>query len=471
MNPRQELLRQLPAVGILVDEARSRLESLAEADGRLLGFLARRMLDEHRRRLIAGEASQPPSLGECVDGLGDALEAWRGSSTCRVVNASGVVLHSGLGRAVLPQAAVDALKGGGRYALLEVDKEEGKRRKRDAFCEELLCELTGAEAALVVNNNAAATLLILRAMAKDREVIVSRSQMIEIGGSYRLPDVFETSGARLREVGTTNRSRVSDYEEAMCEETGALMLVHTSNYRIVGFTKHVDIEEMVALGKRKELPVIHDLGSGCIIDLVPHGVDDEPPVQHSVATGADVVCFSGDKLIGGPQSGIIVGKKESIERIRRDAMARAMRIDKLTCMALETTLKLYFEPESLMENVPALRMLSEGLEAVEERANKLMHRVGRAVEGQGIELEIVAEESQMGAGSLPARGIPTLCLAMTTDGRSAESFARALRVRAIPIFSRVKDVRVLFDARTLFDDDLDLVADAVREVIVTRDSK
>lgn len=465
MNDRQELLRQLPAVGILVDEARSRLESVASADGRLLTFLARRVLDAHRERLISAEESDAPGLGRCIDELGDALEAWRSSSTCRVVNASGVVLHSGLGRAVLPQAAVDAVGAANRYVLLEVDKAEGKRRKRDAFCEELLCELTGAEAALVVNNNAAATLLILHAVAKDREVVVSRSQMIEIGGSFRLPDVFETSGARLREVGTTNHSRIGDYEAAAGDETGALMLVHTSNYRIVGFTRHVEIDEMVALGKRLDLPVIHDLGSGCIVDLDALGIDDEPPVQHSIAAGADVVCFSGDKLIGGPQSGIIVGRKEWVERIRANPMARAVRVDKVTCIALETTLKLYFEPDRLMDRVPALRMMSEDLTAVEERANKLMHRVGRAVEGSGIELEIVAEETQMGAGSLPARGIPTLCVAMTTDGRSADRFARALRLRDVPVFSRVKDLRVLFDARTLFDDDLDLVADAVREVL------
>ena len=381
----QNLLRRLPAVGALIEELRRRLPEESGTDTELLTYLARRRIADRRSALLEGSGQ-----GEVVDpavdldGLADELArdlaAWRrGSSTCRVVNATGILLHSGLGRAVLPPAALDAVARADGYVLLEVDRRDGKRRKRDAFLEELLCHLTGAEAALVVNNNAAATILILASMAAGKNVVVSRSQMVEIGGSYRLPDVMEASGCLLREVGTTNRSYGEDYEGAVDEQTGALLLVHTSNYRLVGFTRHVEIREMVEIGRRVGKPVIHDLGSGCLVDAAALGLrhlalGEEPPVRESVAAGADVICFSGDKILGGAQAGIVVGKKEWIERIRKHPLARAMRIDKLTCIALEAVLKLYLEPSKLVERIPTLTMLEESPESVAERARTLAER-------------------------------------------------------------------------------------------------
>ncbi len=393
-----------------------------------------------------------------------ALEAWPRSRTCRVVNATGIILHSGLGRAVLPAAAIAEISTAERYNLLEVAKEDGNRRKRDAFCEDLLCELTGAEAAIVVNNNAAATMIILNTLAKDKDVIVSRSQMVEIGGSFRLPDVMEMSGCKLREVGTTNKSYVYDYERAIHEETGALMLVHTSNYKIIGFVEHVGIEDMVALGKKHDIPVIDDLGSGSLIDLSPWGISDNPPVQASVKAQADVICFSGDKLVGGPQAGIIVGKKAWIERIRSNHMARALRIDKLTCIALESTLKLYLEPETVLQRVPTLGMLTAGVDGLQKKAEVFVKRLKKILP-DAAKPEVIESTSQLGAGSLPTFQIPTRCLAVQPVGHSADKIARALRQRPISIFPRIQDDRILFDLRTMRDGDEAIVEQALIEIL------
>ncbi|MCA9323182.1 MAG: L-seryl-tRNA(Sec) selenium transferase, partial [Planctomycetes bacterium] len=397
--------------------------------------------------------------------LHEAVHGFFDSSTCRVVNATGVVLHSGLGRAVYADEAIQAVARATTYCLLEVEPEEGKRRRRDTFCEDLLCELTGAEAAFVVNNNAAATMLILAATAPGKEVVVSRSQMIEIGGSFRLPDVFEASGCRLREVGTTNKSYLRDYEGAIGEETGALMLVHTSNYRIVGFTEHVDLPEMVSLGKRRGVPVIHDLGSGSLIDLAMHGVYDEPPVQASVRAGADLICFSGDKLVGGPQSGIIVGKKQWVDRVRKHPLARALRVDKLSCIGLETTLKLYLEPTKLHARIPTLRMLADSADQILLRAEALRHQLAPILGDRGT-LDIVPSTSELGAGTLPTHGLPTHCVALSVHGVAADRIGRDLRVLPpVPVFARLREERVLFDPRTLQEGDASRVAEALEIVL------
>lgn len=445
-------LRDLPAVGKVILRLRELGGRASEADGELLTYLVRRHLGALRRRILAGE-SAAVELSSVVTAVHEALESWDAdSSTCRLVNGTGIILHSGLGRAVLAEEVCEALGRARGYVLLEVDREAGERRKRDAFLEELLCHLTGAEAALVVNNNAAATILLLSAMASGRDVLVSRSQMVEIGGSFRLPDVMAASGCRLKEVGTTNRSYGRDYEQAVDEESGALMLVHTSNYRLVGFTEHVGIEEMVAIGRRVGLPVIHDLGSGCLLDPLEAGGAmgpvDEPPVQASVRAGADVLCFSGDKMIGGCQAGILVGKKDWIERIRRHPLARALRIDKLTCIALETTLKLYLEPSRLRRRLPTLRMLSEEPAALKRRARRLASRLRQAV-GEGAEISLVEGTSEMGSGALPAVGLATTCVAIAPRFLSVSSLGRRLRQRPVPIFTRLRDDRLLIDPRTL----------------------
>ncbi len=468
-------LRHLPAIGRLVQGLREVSERAADADSELLTYLCRRRVDALRQAMLQDATSTLPELEALVTACLEDLIDWDAeSSTRRVINGTGVVLHSGLGRSVLPAAVVDRLAEQRGYVLLEVDQEAGQRRRRDAFIEELLCHLTGAEAAMVVNNNAAATMLLLNGLAKGKEVIVSRSQMVEIGGSFRMPDVMEASGCQLKEVGATNRSYPEDYESAVGEDTGALMLVHTSNYRLVGFTEHVGIEAMVQIGQRVGLPVIHDLGSGCLLDAeaVPQAVRalfDEPPVRHSVEAGADVICFSGDKLIGGVQSGIIVGKKQWLDRLRRSPLARALRIDKLTCVALETALRLYLEPSQLEHNVPTLRMLALSPETLRQRAvelaERLRHRLATAELAGRAEIGVVDEHSEMGSGALPAIPLPTTCITVTPHRQSANRLARRLRYASPPCFSRLKDAAVLIDPRTLQPGDDEALVDALVDLL------
>ena len=468
-------LRHLPAVGRLVQGMRQGAPRAAAADSELLTYLCRRRVDALRRDLLADADLAVPEVETMVDACLEDLDAWDDrSSTQRVINGTGIVLHSGLGRSVLPAPVLDRLAEQRGYVLLEVDQEAGHRRRRDAFLEELLCHLTGAEAAMVVNNNAAATMLLLNGLAKGKEVIVSRSQMVEIGGSFRMPDVMEASGCRLKEVGATNRSYPQDYEAAVGEESGALMLVHTSNYRLVGFTEHVDITGMVEIGRRVGLPVIHDLGSGCLLDAatVPQAVRslfDEPPVRHSVDAGADVICFSGDKLIGGVQSGIIVGKKAWIDKLRRSPLARALRIDKLTCVALEAVLRLYLEPSQLERSVPTLRMLAMPPQELRQRATALAESLRQELAAAGLEaaaeVTVVDDHSEMGSGALPAIPLPTSCLAVTPSRLSASRLAHRLRFASPPCFSRLKDAAVLLDPRTLQPgDDDQLVAALVEQL-------
>lgn len=484
-------LRALPAVGRVVEGLRQSSQRAQDADAELLAYLCRQRVEGYRQHLLADPKAQAPSLDGAIRECSSDLARWdRESSTQRVINGTGIVLHSGLGRAVLPSDVVDRLAEQRGYVLLEVDQEAGHRRRRDAFVERLLCHLTGAEAAMVVNNNAAATMLLLGGLAKGREVIVSRSQMVEIGGSFRMPDVMEASGCKLREVGTTNRSYGRDYEEAVGKDTGALMLVHTSNYRVVGFTEHVGIEEMVEIGRRVDVPVIHDLGSGCLLepDAVPFAVRslfDEPPVRHSVEAGADVICFSGDKLLGGVQSGIIVGKKLWIERLRRDPLARALRIDKLSCVALETALKLYLEPSRLQQSIPTLRMLAMEPDTLRRRAESLRDQLRASLakashdtgaSGDPATIELTESHSEMGSGALPAVPLPTTCVAVTPQGLSAQGLsatrlARRLRFHSPPCFTRVKDDAVLIDPRTLQEgEDEEIVIALVTQLMGARES-
>ena len=465
-DPRR-LLRHLPAVGAVVEAVRGLSDRAASADGDLLTYLARRLVASERQRILASKGSEVPEvLGveAMAQRLLERLAEWDGgSSTRRVLNGTGIVLHSGLGRAVLPAVAADAVGRAKGYVLLEVDQEEGRRRKRDAFLEELLCHLTGAEAALVVNNNAAATILALAGLASGREVVVSRSQMVEIGGSFRMPEVMEASGCVLREVGATNRSYPRDYEAAIGEQTGALMLVHTSNYRLVGFTEHVGIEAMVDIGRRHDVPVIHDLGSGCLLpELAGEG---ETVVTDSVRTGADVICFSGDKLLGGTQAGILVGKRESIQLLRRHPLARAFRIDKLTCIGLEATLKLYLEPSRLHTEIPALAMLSAKPEDLEARARELASQLEERL-GERAVVGLEPSTSEMGAGSLPAVGLPTTCVTVSSPQRAAHLLARDLRLSPLPLFTRVREGAVWVDPRTLLEGELGEVVEAFVGVLL-----
>ena len=392
----------------------------------------------------------------------ERLAARRAPRLCRVVNATGVILHTGLGRAVLPKAALDAVASEQKgYSLLEVDRASGERSVRETFIVELIREITGAEAATVVNNNAGATLLCLAALAKDREVITSRGQLVEIGGSFRIPDVMKQSGAVLVEVGTTNKTYLTDYETAITDRTALLMRVHTSNYRIVGFTHFPSLEELVALGRKRQVAVMDDLGSGAFVDLAPFGVTDEPRVQDSVRAGADVITFSGDKLLGGPQAGLIVGRKDAVGKIRKHPLFRALRVDKLTLTALEATLKLYQDRDRLFRELPTLRMISMSLDECEKRALTLAAKLKGI---PGLALEVKDDSSEFGGGSVPTQQIPTKVVAVKPASLSLETLSSKLRTGTPCIFCRVQRERVLFDVRTLQDGEDDEIAASLRRI-------
>ncbi len=380
-----------------------------------------------------------------------------------VINGTGIILHTGLGRAVLPKTAVDALAQLDGCCNLQIDLDTGKRGKRNYVTEQLLCRLTGAEAAMVVNNNAAATLLLLSSLCAHREVIVSRGQLVEIGGSYRLPDCVHQSGALLVEVGTTNKTHPRDYAEAITDNTAALLRVNPSNYRVVGFSKSVSIAELVAVRGDRPLLVIDDLGCGALVNLEEFGLPHEPTAQDSIAAGADLVCFSGDKLIGGPQSGIIIGKKHLIDRIRKHPLTRMLRVGKLTDMALEQTLRLFFEPETLRAQHPTYRMLSMPLERVEARAEAL----AAALVALGTSLECAVEpaESAVGGGSLPDEAIPSAGVKAAVSGLSADDLARRLRHNEPPVIAQIRGDRVMLDMRTVLDGEEAAIVEAFRRIV------
>jgi L-seryl-tRNA(Ser) seleniumtransferase len=392
----------------------------------------------------------------------ERLAARRAPRLCRVINATGVILHTGLGRAVLSKVALDAIASEQKgYSLLEVERASGERSIREVHVVDLIREITGAEAATVVNNNAGATLLCLAALAKDREVITSRGQLVEIGGSFRIPDVMKQSGAALVEVGTTNKTYLSDYEAAITERTALLMRVHTSNYRIVGFTHFPSLEELVALGRKRSVPVMDDLGSGAFVDLAPFGVSDEPRVQDSVKAGADVITFSGDKLLGGPQAGLIVGRKDTVARIRKNPLFRALRVDKLTLTALEATLKLYQDRERLFRELPTLRMISMSLDECEKRALTLAAKLKGI---PGLSLEILDDSSEFGGGSVPTQQIPTKVVGVRHATLSLETLSSRLRAGTPCCFCRVQRERALLDVRTLQDGEDDEIARSLRAI-------
>lgn len=444
--------RTIPSLDSILRE--DPVRALIEEFGRdVVVAEGRAALDEARARIALAEAGGVTIADVPTEGLAgrlrSRLEKKFAPSLSPAVNATGIIMHSGLGRAVLSEAArkaLDAVAVG--YSTLALDLESGKRVSRDRHVEGLLRELTGAEAATVTNNNAAATVLILNTLARGKEVVVSRGQLVEIGGSFRMPDVMTTSGAVLREVGTTNKTHLRDYEGAINESTGAILRVHHSNYRIVGFAEEPGIEELAALGRSRGVPVVDDLGSGALVDLAPYGLAAEPMVRASVQAGADVVCFSGDKLIGGPQCGIIVGKAAWIQKIKKNPLARAFRCGKLSLAALEATLKLFLAPEKLTERHPIYRMLSLTLEELGRRAKKLAASLRKFLPA-AVMVAVEDGESQVGSGAVPVETLPSKVLAVRAPGLSAEELARRLRLLTPPIFARIHKDAVLFDFRTI----------------------
>ena len=383
----------------------------------------------------------------------------------RVINATGVILHTNLGRAPLCREALERMNEVARgYSNLEYDLEKGARGLRYDHVRQLLCALTGAEDALVVNNNAAAVLLVLNSLGEGKEAIVSRGELIEIGGEFRIPDVMEKSGAHLKEVGTTNRTRLADYERAIGSETGLILKVHTSNFRIMGFTEEVPVPELVALGSRHGIPVMNDLGSGCFIRLEKYGLQREPTVGDAVKEGADVITFSGDKLLGGPQAGIIVGKKDLLEGIKRNPLNRALRIDKLTLAALEATAKLYLNEREAVGGLRSLTALTEPVEAAARRARKLLS-ILKKENLPGVALALKKGSSMSGGGSLPTQQIPTLLVALRSERLSAARIDEKLRALPVPVVARIAEDEILFDPRTLDAEEIPEVRNALRAVL------
>jgi L-seryl-tRNA(Ser) seleniumtransferase len=407
----------------------------------------RRVLRRLRDRIVEGNLSNvsPETLEQEIV---IESEAAARLSLRTVINASGVVLHTNLGRAPLAREAVEHVADVSTcYSNLEYDLDRGARGKRDAHTDRLLGQLLGAEKTLLVNNNAAAVLLALNTLAEGAEVVVSRGELIEIGGSFRIPDVCAKSGAILREVGTTNRTRIGDYAAAINERTRLLLRVHPSNFRILGFTERPSLEELVELAQRHKLISMEDLGSGCLVDLSPHGIRDEPTASASLKAGVDVICFSGDKLLGGPQAGILAGRREPLERIRKNPLFRALRVDKLTIAALEATVSLYLQGRT--QAIPALRMIQLSREAIRQRAMRLAERISAHPQ---FSARVQDGDSLIGGGSTPAQALPTALLAVTHSRRSAQELERFLRQNSPPIIARVEQDTLLLDLRTVFEE-------------------
>ncbi|AMK11309.1 MAG: L-seryl-tRNA(Sec) selenium transferase [Pseudodesulfovibrio sp.] len=459
-----KLFRHLPSV----DEVLSALAKgggFGELPRPLVKNLVNDFLDICREEIRAGAFSEPEQLA--VKALMPRLTAYvRAKSRPhfrRVLNATGVVIHTNLGRSLLAKPAIDAVaEACGHYSNCEFDLSTGKRGSRYSHVEKILCDITGAEAALVVNNNAAAVFIMLETLAKGREVIVSRGQLVEIGGSFRIPDVMAKSGATLREVGATNRTHLHDYENAVGDQTGALMRVHTSNFRVVGFTKEVPLAELRKLGDRYNLPVLEDLGSGTLYALEGEGLLGEPTVQQVVAQGADVVSFSGDKVLGGPQAGVIVGRKEYIDRIKKNPINRAMRIDKMTLAALEATLRLYLDMDEARRKIPTLNMITASPEALKSKARRLADAVRDAL-GKRAEVGMKKGVSRVGGGAFPEYDLPGTMVTVAVKGVAVKALRDALLDTDPPLIARIEDDEFLLDPRTLASTELKLAAHALKQ--------
>jgi L-seryl-tRNA(Ser) seleniumtransferase len=459
--------RNLPSVNAVLDlPAIQALQPRHAHD--LVVAAIRQELDDVRQRL---------SQGDQLDGLGDAeaisarviarLDREMRPKLRRVINATGIVLHTNLGRAPAAEdaarAAYEAARG---YLNLELDLDTGKRSSRQNAIREWVCRLTGAESATAVNNNAAATVIALRALAQGKEVIISRGQLIEIGGSFRIPEIMGVSGAILREVGTTNITRLSDFEKAIGPNTAALMQIHTSNYRISGFTESVPIADLVAVGKKHNLRVIDDIGSGAMIDFNRFGFQGEPVARDSIAAGVDLVLFSGDKLLGGPQAGILAGKREWIQKIEKDPLMRAFRLDKMTLAALEATLRIYLNEEAALRHVPVLRLLATPLDELQRRAEELAASLRQSLGNSGV--QSAPDIAFVGGGSLPDQQLKTWVVEVPVAGASETTVAQELRMGDPAVMGRVREGKIVLDVRTVFPEQLGELAKAMQLALAPR---
>ncbi len=460
----KSLLKELPKI----DEVMLLLEKRGAFPGvsrNITKEACRSVVDDIRRKVMsAGSGAKLPDREETADRVGRHIERLFRHRLRRVINASGIILHTNLGRAPLCRSAISRVVEAARgYSNLEFDLEKGERGLRYDHVRGLLCSLSGAEDAMVVNNNAAAVLLVLNTLAAGKEAVVSRGELVEVGGEFRIPEVMEKSGACLREVGSTNRTRLADYESALGAATGVILKVHTSNFKIRGFTEETGLEALVALGKKHGVPVVNDLGSGCFIELDRYGLEREPTVPDVLATGVDVVTFSGDKLLGGPQAGIILGKSAALQKVKKNPLNRALRIDKLTLAALEATMIEYLQPEEALHNIRVLKALTEPFASVKKRAQKLLTAAKKTVK-EGAAFSLKEGASLAGGGALPTCEIPTMLVCLRPAGMTSSVLEKRLRALDVPVIARIADDEVLLDARTIAEEEIPLVRDGIKTI-------
>ncbi len=466
MTERRALLRTLPAIDRLLTV--SCLTELAKSQPQILIIeAAQQTVASLRQQVLDDQAALPDLALESVVAQVAARVAELATPSLRkVINVTGTLLHTNLGRAPLCSAALQAVTRIAQgYSNLEFDLDAGRRGKRFTHVEALICKLTGGEAATVVNNNAGAVMLCLAALAGGRGALVSRGELIEIGGSFRIPDIMAASGVKLVEVGTTNKTHLKDYENAIDAETALILKVHTSNYRILGFTEAVSSEALAELAHEHDIPVLEDLGSGLLIDLTPYGLPKEPTVREVLKTGIDLVTFSGDKLLGGPQAGIIVGRQEVIDKVRKHPMARALRSDKLTLAALEATLRLYLDPQKAISEIPTLQMLAVPAEKLKQRCEKLRPKLHEAL-GDAAALDVCAACATVGGGALPLAELPGWVITLAPKNISLNELATRLRRCDPPVVGRIQDDRFMIDPRTLSDADEEDVLQALKQVLI-----
>ena len=461
---RQELLKAIPKV----DEFLGWVADNTEAPMTLVKSAVREILGEQRAAILAGDLVLLQDLDQDVLVLKfeERIALKTGLNFRSVINGTGVVVHTNLGRSVLPKIAMESIQRvGSGYSNLEFDLTTGRRGSRYSLVEGLLCDLTGAEAALVVNNNAAAVFLVLDTLANGREVVISRGQLVEIGGSFRIPDVMAKSGAVMVEIGTTNRTHLHDYEAAINDQTSLLLKVHTSNFKVIGFTSEVLLADMVDLGARMGIPVMEDLGSGCLVDLSRYGLHKEPTVSELMKTGVDVLTFSGDKLLGGPQAGVILGEKEIIDRVKKNPLNRALRIDKFTLAGLESVLRLYFDEKMALQTIPTLTMLTMPLKTIEKRARRLLRKI-KHIPAEICGISLVKTESRAGGGALPEQGLASSAVALAPGSMTVNDLELKLRSADPPVIGRIEDDRFILDMRTVADNELDRLAALLLEILI-----
>lgn len=458
------LYSKLPKVDEILEN--EKIEDLLSSISRdLIVETIREELDGIRKKInnaISDEESLKIETEKLIDNVVFFVNEKQRNNLRKVINGTGVVVHTNLGRSLLSEKAVKHINEvSTNYSNLEFNLETNGRGIRYDHVEEIIKRITGAEAALVVNNNAAAVIITLKAMCEGKEVITSRGELVEIGGSFRIPEVMEQSGVKLVDIGATNRTHLRDYKNAITEDTKALLKVHTSNYQIVGFTSSVDLEELVELSKETDIPVIEDLGSGVLVDLSKYGLGYEPTVQESIKKGVDIVTFSGDKLLGGPQAGIIVGKKKYIDMMKTHPLNRALRIDKTTLAALESTLRHYLDERTIRE-IPTMNMLTMTTQEIEERAERLLRGINEKIDSDsGLKIEIIDDYSKVGGGSMPIEQIPTKCVNISSETLSMTKFEESLRNYETPIITRLYKDKMFIDLRTIKDEEVEHIVNAI----------